>query len=647
MGPEQTRQDDRQHDAAAPKTCCSAGLGLTGAKGCVQKALPVVFFALLAAHLAFNVDPRILYHADEASPSGQVVPLFPTYFQGMAFFKPFLSVPGGPAEYFAANVSQYFSARRIAVAILLAIAVAALVVTDSLIGRMGGKKGRVLRFVPPLLLVVIWNRYTFVLADQVALLAALLAAYLYFQLPAKAALRAAVIIAMVAALYYVAGGACLLLAAVCGVHELLAGRRLTGGAYLVVGALTPAVMGMGVFGLDASEAYGRLTGLAGGGQVAVVAWAGLYGFFIILAGVLSWRGRSAESTCEAGGRLEQLLDRLGTGRLRLFAPPAAGLILAAVVAMGTVDRDLRTYRKMCYYFQTESWGALILAAREFPPQKYTGHTCRMLNRALFETGRLGGEMFLYPQPLLGLGGPLLLGPELDQPHKVDTLLQLGAAETAERMAEESLATWGDRPLVLRLLVKIAIVKGDLQAAEGYLQTLSKDIVHGRYAKGHLAKLKGGETFNSDPEIIRLRANMLSGDKLDPSVEATQATLEELVYKNRDNQMAFEYLLAHYLLTLQLSDFAALIPDMDRFKYEYMPPHHAEALTLYFNRTGEGVVLEDLKEDPGTRQRCQRFLALAAEYENDDRGLAMMVAQEMPHSYFDYYFKTAVATGLVP
>jgi len=628
--------DDSRQDEIAPQACCSSGprdIAHTKRRG--RKALTVLFFLLLLAHVAGNVDPRMLYQADEVLPSGPAIPIFPAYFQGMEFLKPFLAVPGGLAEYLGANVSQYFGITFGGAVILAAVTLISFLAAGRLIALMGGREGSMLRFVPPLLLVVIWNRYTFVLADQMALLAALLLACLYFRLPEKPAARAVVCAAAIIAFYYVAAGPCMLLAAVCGLYELFARRRIIGGVYLVIGGLVPPVMGKWVFGLDIRQAYLKLTGLRGGADIATAAWAGLYGFFIVLTIGLAMRPRLGPPARRVANWLRSILGPHGQGRIRTLGPSAALLVATIVLAMGTLDRDVRTFRRICYYSQAETWGGVILQAREYaaeaPPEMYTGSTCRMLNRALFQEGRLGGEMFAYPQARLGT---LLLSPELDQPYKTDSLLKLGAVITAERLALESLKRWGDRPFVLRQLAKIAIVKREMPAARDYLRRLSKDIVHGRFAKQQLAKINSRYDFSNDKEIAQIRSFKLAFDV--PGPLATQSILEALVDKSPNNQMAFEYLMAHYLLTGQLEKFASRVDHIKDFGYGHMPRHYAEALILLYGQTR--WPFDQLQPGPESIETGGIFMSLLRQYKGDPQGLEKAVALEIPGTYFSYYFK---------
>ena len=607
---------------------------LASAAPMLCRGLVLLFFVLLAAHVTLNINPRVLYGADEAPPAGKLIPQFPVYLQGAEFFQPFLEVPGGVTEYLGANLSQYFSTLYGGAAILVACALASFWLTGRLIVLLGGRKRSVLRFVAPVLLVVVWNGYAFVLADQIALLAAWVVACYYLRLPDQASTRATVLVPGMAAFYYIAGAPVIVLALVCGLYELIGKGRLIGGLYLLAGGLTPLVLGTMVFGLGGSEAYLRLAGLIGRADIASAAWCGLAAFAVLLTVGLTLRSQWA---APAEPDADQPTREGRSNAERLLALSVGMVIVAIGVATTTLDKNVRTFCRLCFASQAKAWGAVIVAGRTaadtWPAESYTADTCRIVNRALFEQGRLGVQMFAYPQ---SPNGGLLPTPGLREPFKADTLMQMGAVDSAQRLAEESLARWGYRPFVVRLLAKIAIVKNDWDAAEDYLQMLAKDIVHGAEAKRSLARIRSGDRFRDDQDIQQIRSYWLVGHEYDP--HDVQTTLEALLGRNLNNQMAFEYLMAHYLLTLQLESFAERVGHISHFEYQYMPTQFAEALVLHYSLTNQWQAIEDLPPDAGAMERSQRFIALARQHAGDQDALAAAVLLEMPGSYFGYYFQ---------
>ena len=599
-------------------------------KSWASRLLAVVFVALLASHVYVNIGPHVLYQADETLTEAKVIPIFPVYLRGSGFLRPFLKICGGPIEYVGASLSQYYSTPISAAAVLVLVAVGLFLLTGSVLSMMGGQAGSVLRFVPAVLLVVIWNRYTFVLADQLALLGALLVVCVYHRLPDKAALRAAVMLPAIAVFYYLAGGLCLLAALMCGFYELLANRRRIGWAYFVVGAVAP-VVGNALAGESMTRPHLRLAGLTGG-TAAMVAWIGLYAFFVVLTVGLALRKRWAvERTGPAG-----------SGRLRGPIRWAALFVLGAVVALVTLDRDVRTFRRLCSYHQRQDWVGVVLQARELtkaPSEMYAGNVCRMLNRALFETGRMGFEtgmgveMFAYPQARLG---SLLFAPSASEPYKSDTLLELGAVDITEVMALRSDATWPNRPYVLRLLTKIAIAKDDMGAARSYLRTLLKDPVHRPLAEDLLAKIDTGYDFGADGDIARVRSVMIEGLPGGPA--SLRGILEVLADKNPDDRMAFEYLMASYLLAGELEPFAERVGRVGQFDYPYLPPHYAEAILLRAVLAGQTPDYEGLPEkDPTILVAGPMFTRLYAQNKHDMPALLAALTKVLPASYFRYYF----------
>ena len=624
--------DPEPSPAAALQTAASENVR-AGATALGPIALAIVFFGLLAAHVAVNVDPQVLYQADEALTADKTIPIFPTYLRGGESFTPYLLAPGGVIESVGANLSQYFSVPVGGVAVLGVVALVAFVATGSVMSLLGGKGGSLLRYVPPILLVVIWNRYTFVVADQLALLLALLVVGLYFRLPDRSALRAAVALPAILVFYYVAGGLCLFAAAMCGLYELLAKRRRIAWAYLLVGGTAPLIVGR-LMGETLSRPHLRLTGLSGD-IVATVACAAIYGFFLILTASLAVRSRRETSQAHAEPKLTR---RAGAA--------VAMLVIALVVSLATLDRDVRTFRRLCRFSQEHRWYDVILQATRLvtdsPAEMYHGGTCRRVNRALFEQRILGARMFAYPQ---APNGGLLSGPGMAEPCKSDTLLQLGAVDLAESRALESQRRWPNRPYTLRLLIKIAIVRGDLAAARGHLATLSRDIAHGQFAREMLSKIDGGYDFAQDEEIARIRSFMILGRPAGPV--SMRGMLEALADRGPDNRMAFEYLMAQYLLNLQLEPMVARVRQVGRFDYEYLPSHYAEAILLHAILTGRQADYDGLPEkDASILISGPMFVRIYEQHKTDPRALQAALAREMGGSYFAYYF-TAILRGPEP
>jgi hypothetical protein len=598
--------------------------------------LAVVFFLLLGVHCLFLINPRVLYQADEVlTVDRNPIPVFPYYYQGKAFFEEFTDHAGGLAEYAGANVGQYFGVPYGATAVLLIIAVASFLVTDALITLMGGRKGLVVPFVPALLLLVMWNQYVVHLGDMVGVMVALVGACVYFRLPDKP-VRALAFVGLTAAVCYVAGGALLLTVGLCALYELFVmRRRLLGVGFLLAGA---GVYGAAVWLLgDGSTAMaGGLTGQAVSGVgLAVAAWVGLHVLLFVLPIGIAFSG----SLQRAGGRLVDRLRKPVLGRLlakcTIVARPALLIILLAVIAAGTYNVGVGEFRRLSYAAQMEQW-PLVLKVAHRNPGLITPPVCRMINRALYEEGHLIDDMFTFQQ--IPVGG-LLPQREIHQPFKSDTLLKLGAVNRTEHLALETMELWGRRPFVIRLLARVAMVKGEGPTARVWLNMLAKDIVHQSWAIERLNQLQSDPSMRNIEEVADVRAVMLAGEGL--HARNTEEMLLDLLETSPGNRMAFEYLMAHYLLVGHLEGIVVNVDRLAGLDYVTVPDHIGEALLLVASRRQTTIDLGGLALSARTAERKKLMDQLSARFGPNRAGMfeAMRADPVLAGSYFRYYLDT--------
>ena len=89
-------------------------------------------------------------------------------------------------------------------------------------------------------------------------------------------------------------------------------------------------------------------------------------------------------------------------------------------------------------------------------------------------------------------------------------------------------------------------------------------------------------MRSDPLVARIRPLMLRKDYVGDW--STEQILQQCLEANPSNRMAFEYLLAHYLLTSDMKGLASLAPRLKDF-YRELPTHVQEALLGFRNVNG--------------------------------------------------------------
>ena len=604
------------------------------------------FFVLYYFYVREFLDPRLLYHANKvALPSGQWID-FPICLRGTAFLKEFLARPGGLAEYVAAYCCQYYYYTHLGPLILTAIAWFAYLLTDRLIRVSGGTGGRGLRFAPPLLLLIAYNRYTFHLENHVALIAALMLATFY-DLVAKRLDKAPVSLLLFAAasvtLYYAAGGPFILFAVLCAVPELLTRRRyVLGGLYLLGGAGIP-LLGKHFFDVTVADAYFRPSGVypfREGMNAAVLS--ALYLFFVFLVIALPFRQRLARLASAVLSRTGKVGKYCLNDRLRTVY--AIALVMAgASVALYTLDEGARRVLRANYLARMGMWEEFLKEVERYPSQEYPGSVMLDLNRALFETNQLGSRMFSYrqnPYVLFELGARAV-----SYKGGCHVLLRLGRINEAEHAALEALELDGERAETLRQLAIIYIVKRQPEAARVFLGTLSKDIVHGQWAKGCLRRLDDDPLLSCDRQIQYLRSVMPLSDMVVTSAEPVDAstrsmTMKEailltLLARNRNNRMAFEYLMAYYLLTRQPGKVACSIGRLDDFDYPAVPEHYAEAILLYGYRVGCQIDVAGRTIEKPTQKRVREVIQIVHDCDGDKKAIADVLAARFPESYCRY------------
>ena len=108
-------------------------------------------------------------------------------------------------------------------------------------------------------------------------------------------------------------------------------------------------------------------------------------------------------------------------------------------------------------------------------------------------------------------------------------------------------------------------------------------------------------------------------------------LLDLLEKNRQNRMAFEYLMAWYLLNGELDRFAQNLERLDDFSYSEIPRLYEEAILYMLNR-GKVVKLHDRQISKESRQRFVDFLNI---YNRHDRNKNTAL-KELKKKYGDSY-----------
>jgi hypothetical protein len=121
-------------------------------------------------------------------------------------------------------------------------------------------------------------------------------------------------------------------------------------------------------------------------------------------------------------------------------------------------------------------------------------------------------------------------------------------------------------------------------------------------------------------------------------------LFDLLNRNRENQMAFEYLMAIRLCSCNVQAVVQLFPFLDGFSYQATPPLYEEAAMIYLLKhpeeataVGRAVSFRGRTISERTLRECHAFSAIAARSGGLNERAEAAVAHELGNSYFYHFF----------
>ena len=241
------------------------------------------------------------------------------------------------------------------------------------------------------------------------------------------------------------------------------------------------------------------------------------------------------------------------------------LISFAVVAvcMGSFvwkDANFKAEKVMGYDFMArhQQWNRIIETINAEKPNNQIGVTVQ--NLALGMRGMLaehGGE---YSQ-----NGILGLLPDVDRDATsplptAEAFYQLGMINVAQRTlfeAQEAILDFQKSARCYKRLAQTNLINGDYEVARKYLTALQKTLFYSDWANETLSLLGNEKAIAQHPEYGHLR-KCAYNDDFYFSDHVTPEMLESLYYKNRDNRLAYEYLIAYYMLTGDRDRYAKFI-----------------------------------------------------------------------------------------
>ena len=606
----------------------------------------LIFFVLFCLYIRFVVDLRLIYNC------AGVITNFPVFYRGWAFFREFLSHPGGLVEYTGAFLSELFC---IGWAGALVVTIQAWLMSACfgyILKAVNLSHLRPLRFVPPVLLLITYTQYTFHFITTMAFLVTLTFVCLYLRTTrslTSSSSRLVVALVLSVILYTIAAGAYLIFAILCAMYELIFRRQyLLSLLYLLSAVVIPYAEGVLIFGVSIIDAYSNLSPLSwkilsfDNRRKLIAIIFILYSLLpltILASGFWKIIQNSKIINCLKADKIFCLNTLPAKMKFSIKSPVLNWIIESLVlftIALTSVffsyDKEKKTVFQTDFYASQRMWPQLLRAAQCFPDNYFVVNA---VNRALYHTGRFSYDMFSWPQN----PATLFLSTkkyEIASRKKSGIYLDIGLLNMAENTLAGSLEGLGERPSILKELALINMAKANYDSARIYLGALSKTLFYNDWANNYLELLRSNPDLSQTREIQRLRSVCMEKDYGFTSLNNVEAALLHLLKKNRQNRMAFEYLMGWYMLNGRLDKFVQNLGRLDDFGFSQFPRLYEEAILVYVYSVRKPVNLHGRQISTESRQRFAGFNQVLNDYGKNKQAAYNKLAKDYRNSYFFYY-----------
>jgi Family of unknown function (DUF6057) len=230
-----------------------------------------------------------------------------------------------------------------------------------------------------------------------------------------------------------------------------------------------------------------------------------------------------------------------------------------------------------YLVRNDRWNEVIQFAEKNPPMNDL--SLAMLNLSLAKTGQLGNKMFNYNQHNTG-GLFLPFGREYVAPLMGNEIFyNLSLINASQEYAFESMETIPSMNKSARIIKRLAetnLINGNYKVSEKYLKLLEKTMFYRKWAKETMKYLYNDDLINKHPDWGEKRKFMIKEDFFF-NVRNIESYLNMMLKENPQNKIAFEYLMAFYMINKDLRNFMNCIPMMEKMNYKELPISYQEAI----------------------------------------------------------------------
>jgi hypothetical protein len=536
------------------------------------------------------------------------------------YFTGFLAVPGGLSDYAGVFFMQFFG-YPLPAALIVTLAAIAVFILSRKIFVKAGITNEFWSYVPVLFIAALHSSHLYSFSFTIAFLLALICSVLYLSTK-ESRKKLLILIVIVPFLYVAAGGFYLLAGAICFVHTLRFSEKrerlvllAACGALLL---LVPVAASETIFFRGVENIYTSFIPLFAGTPlkeiiIVMLCW---YPALLILSGIT----------------LRNIVPVFALRRNISLLLTAAGISILSFLMLRYInDRNTDLLLGMDNDVQKSDWkGVLDKSSLIKEPNRMVLH---YTNLALFKTGQLCSRLFYFPQT--GSEGLWL---DWEQDWLVaffgcGSYYQLGYNSEAYRWAYEAMVAKGPNPRCLKLLALSGMVDGNGELAEKFLNILSETLFYRKWAQHYLSLIDDPELLAADDEISSARKLLIKADFINSNNFGGRLT--HLLREHPENRMAFEYLMASFLLDKNLDGFAANISRIKGLDYKSLPVLFEEALAAHMSYTGVNSIPEGYSISMQTRERLEAYARAAYSSGQDNSRTAEKLYGRFGKTYWYY------------
>jgi len=632
----------------------------------------LIFFLLCTAYIWLVIEPHLIYQC-----FGNILSDAPIFITGWTFLRNSLGLPGGLVMYVSGFLSQGFYYSWLGTVIIILSALFLCELSRRHLVIAGYARATVLASFPAILLFLIYSRYKHPLPASLTVSLGLLCSLVFERLPLRRlVVRAPVFCLTAALLFWLTGAGGLSVFLLMTVIYAIFVHRDWVLSLLALPASSAIVWALArhVFLIPPQQALFILTPLSHVVTTGMKTFSRdlviiLYSFVPVSILLLflsrklfsrtgqkrrirSTRKRKKARTADGKKSAGHIAVKPSVAIFKKSAVAALPIVLTAAGLYFSYEPMSKPLFLAHDYSLTKQWDKLLELGRTLPKGKSNVYFNHDIIRALYHTGRLPYDLFQFPQTPHGI----FLTHEkkvsyLTQSKLCDTYLELGQVNMAEKLASEILATKNHSGFALEKLAWINIIKsavrkdpqggqpaaGQNRTARIYLNALKKDLIYRSTAEDILDDLNKSFSPEQMAYIDRLRSYMLQEGHPGTGKDSIEQMLTALLDRNPRNKMAFEYLMAVYLLSGEVDKIAANMKLLDDLGYQNTPTLYEEAVLIHLGSHGQKIDSKKFDISPQTIQRYNKFVQLRNSIQPFNRREVMRrLIVEFGSSYFFYY-----------